>query len=125
MEDQQAKDRLAPRRPLLPSFVLLLLGEAPGHGYELTERLKDLGFPLIDHSPVYRELRALERFGLVRSVLSPNESGPVPKVYELTADGHAALDFVATEVASLIGLLVEFGRRYRCMRVSGRPRRPR
>lgn len=114
--EQQGKDRLVPRRPLLPAFMLLLLEEAPGHGYELCERLKDVGFVLADPSPVYRELRALERHGLVRSVLTPHESGPVPKVFELTDEGLEALEYSAAEAAALRRLLDEFGRRYRSRR---------
>ncbi|MGH9279303.1 MAG: PadR family transcriptional regulator [Acidimicrobiales bacterium] len=111
--DDQAKERLVPRRPLLPAFILLLLREAPSHGYEMCERLRDVGFAFPDPSPVYRELRTLEKFGLVRSLLSPHESGPVPKVYELTADGKEALAYSAAEASSVAGLLAQFEQRYR------------
>ena len=47
-------------RALLAPCLLLLLAEAPGHGYELMERLKPLGFDWGGPGPIYRELRALE-----------------------------------------------------------------
>ena len=111
--DDQARERLVPRRPFLPAFMLLLLDEAPSHGYELCERLKEFGFSLSDPSPVYRELRVLEKFGLVRSLLSPHESGPVPKVYQLTPAGREALNYTADESRSLIELLNVLRRRHR------------
>lgn len=111
--DDGARDRLFPRRPLIPAFILLLLDEAPGHGYELSDRLKGVGFELADRSPVYRELRALEKHGLVRSLLAPHESGPVPKVYQLTAAGREALDYSVSAAASVGDLVTLFRRRYR------------
>lgn len=106
-------NRLVQRRPLLPPCLLLLLGEDAGHGYELTERLKNWGFELSGPGPVYRELRILEENGLVRSMWSAPQSGPVPRVYELTDAGRAALDDAAVELAAISGLLDEFQARHR------------
>ncbi|MCA1692030.1 MAG: PadR family transcriptional regulator, partial [Actinobacteria bacterium] len=64
---QDVTDRLVQRRPFLPVCLLVLLAEAPSHGYELAERLKEWGFELSGPGPVYRELRMLEEGGLVRS----------------------------------------------------------
>src|SRR4051812_49819457 len=47
--------------------LLLLLHEAPAHGYELRERLRPLGFNRDDPGRLYRALRALEGANLVRS----------------------------------------------------------
>ena len=123
---QDANGRLIQRRPLLPSCLLLLLGEAPGHGYELAERLKQWGFELTGPGPVYRELRVLEENGLVRSTWSPPRSGPVPRVYELTSVGRKALDRAADDLTDLEQLLREFHERHAALRAGrAEPRRRR
>lgn len=105
---QHREERLVPRRPLLPCFLLLLLAEQPSHGYEIAERLKKWGFELAGPGPVYRELRVLEENGLVRSAWSPARSGPVPRVYELTSSGRRALDRCAEEMNDVVALLSAF-----------------
>ena len=107
------QSKLVQRRPLLPCCLLLLLAEEPGHGYELTERLKNWGFELSGPGPVYRELRILEETGLVSSAWSEPQSGPVPRIYELTDAGRESLARAATEMADLERLLDDFKRRFR------------
>lgn len=102
-------------RALLAPCLLLLLAEAPGHGYELMERLKPLGFDWGGPGPIYRELRALENAGLVASAWSAPRAGPVPRVYELTAEGRTALDRCAGNVVGLTALLEQFLRRQRAL----------
>ncbi len=102
-------------RALLAPCLLLLLAEAPGHGYELMERLKPLGFDWGGPGPIYRELRALENNGLVASAWSAPRAGPVPRVYELTNDGRKALDRCASNVVELTGLLNQFLSRHRAL----------
>jgi len=103
------------RRPFLPVCLLLLLGETPGHGYELTERLREWGFRLSGPGPVYRELRILEDGGLARSSWSETQSGPVPRVYELTPAGRKSLGEAAHDLEELSELLEEFQRRHDAM----------
>jgi DNA-binding PadR family transcriptional regulator len=102
-------------RALLAPCLLLLLAESPGHGYELMERLKPLGFDWGGPGPIYRELRALENAGLVASAWSAPRAGPVPRVYELTAEGGDALDRCAANVVGLSGLLDQFLGRHRAL----------
>lgn len=109
------------RRPFLPVCLLLLLGEAPGHGYELTERLREWGFSLSGPGPVYRELRILEEGGLAHSSWSETQSGPVPRVYELTPAGRTALDDAAHDLDGLAELLREFRRRHDGLPVPAAP----
>jgi len=93
----------------------LLLAEAPGHGYELMERLKPLGFDWNGPGPIYRELRSLENGGLVASAWSAPRAGPVPRVYELTEEGRKALDRCAGNVVDLAGMLNQFLGRHRAL----------
>jgi PadR family transcriptional regulator PadR len=73
--------------------LLLLLRERPLHGYELLERIPELGVEgRVDIGNVYRLLRALEDEGLVRSEWSADLPGPAKRTYELTDDGRQVLD---------------------------------
>ena len=118
------RNKLVQRRPFLPGCLLLLLGEEPGHGYELTERLKQWGFDLTGPGPVYRELRLLEENGLVRSMWSAPQSGPVPRVYELTDNGRAALDTAADDLLDISKLLDDFQSRHRRLPAAAPPPPP-
>jgi PadR family transcriptional regulator, regulatory protein PadR len=72
--------------------LLLLLREAPAHGYELIERLSEL-LPdeRIDMGNLYRVLRSLEEDGIVQSEWDAEAPGPAKRIYELTDDGRALL----------------------------------
>src|SRR4051794_30687867 len=73
--------------------LLLLLREHPMHGYELLERLPELGVAgRIDVGNVYRLLRRLEEEGIVTSEWSADLPGPAKRTYELTKSGRALLD---------------------------------
>ncbi len=100
-------------RELVPICLLLLLAEAPGHGYQLMERLRPLGFDWDGPGPIYRELRALEEAGLVTSAWAVGRSGPGRRVYELTAAGRESLDRSEVGVVGLQALLSEFVARFR------------
>jgi PadR family transcriptional regulator PadR len=73
--------------------VLLLLRDAPAHGYELLEQLPEL-MPgeRIDMGNLYRILRSLEREGLVSSTWDELSPGPAKRVYAITESGRTVLD---------------------------------
>ena len=73
--------------------LLLLLCERPLHGYELLERLPELGLEgRVDIGNLYRLLRSLEDEGLVSSEWNAELPGPAKRTYELTAQGRRLLD---------------------------------
>lgn len=74
-------------RNFLRACLLLLLAETPSHGYDLLERLAELGLPSADPGGLYRVLRALERDDLVVSAWETSTSGPARRTYELTDEG--------------------------------------
>ena len=78
-------------RSFLRPCVLLLLREAPAHGYDLLERLRAFGFTGSDPGGLYRTLRGLEQEGFVRSAWEPSESGPDRRIYQLTRAGMEEL----------------------------------
>ncbi|MFN2608932.1 MAG: helix-turn-helix transcriptional regulator [Acidimicrobiales bacterium] len=106
------EDDLSHPRALLRPCLLLLLAEHPGHGYDLVERLKPLGFDWGGPGPLYQTLRRMEDAGLVRSTWDASQAGPARRVYELTGDGGATLATWAEGLDRLTGLLGEYKARY-------------
>jgi DNA-binding PadR family transcriptional regulator len=75
--------------------VLLLLSQAPAHGYELLTRLGEVfpqSGPLPDPGAFYRLLRGLENEGAVISSWETPQAGPARRVYSITDDGREQLD---------------------------------
>lgn len=68
--------------------LLLLVREQPSHGYDLLERMKEMGVGKADPGGLYRALRAMEQEGLMRSVWQTSEIGPARRTYELTEEGE-------------------------------------
>ena len=104
-------DPALPRNFLRPC-VLLLLREAPAHGYHLLERLQLFGFSTADPGRLYRALRALEREGLVRSGWERSSQGPDRRVYEITRRGVEELHAHARAIARAHELTELFVSRY-------------
>jgi PadR family transcriptional regulator, regulatory protein PadR len=88
--------------------LLLLLHEAPAHGYELRERLRPLGFNRDDPGRLYRALRALEGAKLVRSAWQSSSGGPDRRTYELTRAGEERLLEAAEELQAMYSILDTF-----------------
>ena len=100
-----------PRNYLRPA-LLLLLAEGTAHGYELLDRVGELGLDRVDTGGLYRCLRAMDEDGLVRSSWEPSAAGPARRRYELTAEGRQWLDVVAGSVAEVARALAGYRRRY-------------
>lgn len=101
-----------PRNFLRPA-LLLLLREQPGHGYDLLERLRTLGFAGDDPGGLYRALRRLEHDGLVASSWESSEAGPDRRSYRLTRTGTEELHLRAKELAMVEETIADFLARYR------------
>ena len=87
----------------MPGFVqpwiLLLLAQAPSHGYQLLERLhQHPDTAAIDPGFLYRTLRQFEQDGHVKSTWSIEARGPARRVYEITPDGIEYLHLWAEHV---------------------------
>ncbi len=93
-----------PRAYLRPS-LLLLLAEAPSHGYDLLEHVRDLGVRVAEPSGLYRALRSMDEDGLVSSWWEPSQSGPDRRLYVITDAGRAALDAFVADLRDMRGLL--------------------
>ena len=93
--------------------LLLLLRERPLHGYELLERIPELGVERrVDIGNLYRLLRSLEDEGLVRSEWSADLPGPAKRTYELTDEGRRLLDRWAEALRRAQGTISSFLERY-------------
>jgi poly-beta-hydroxybutyrate-responsive repressor len=93
--------------------LLLLLRERPLHGYELLDRLPELGVEgRVDIGNLYRLLRALEAEGVVTSEWSADLPGPAKRTYELTPQGLRLLDRWAEALRSAQGVVHSFLDRY-------------
>jgi PadR family transcriptional regulator, regulatory protein PadR len=87
----------------MPGFVqpwlLLLLAEAPAHGYQLLERLhQHPDTQGVDAGFLYRTLRQFELEGYVRSTWNVETPGPARRVYEITPVGIEYLHVWAEHV---------------------------
>ncbi len=74
-------------RNFIRSCVLLLVAQKSSHGYDLLDRLEDLGVGATDPGGLYRTLRAMEREDLLRSSWESSAIGPARRAYQLTDDG--------------------------------------
>lgn len=93
---------------LLGPCILLLLAEAPRHGYQLIGPLKAFGFDWGGPGLIYQELRKLSSAGLVRSAWEQS-GGPARRVYEPTDTGMTSLAgyaLSAAEEAAMVGALI-------------------
>jgi PadR family transcriptional regulator, regulatory protein PadR len=106
------------------AWLLLLIGESPAHGYDLLERLGELGAAPIDAGSLYRTLRAMEREGLVESRWEISNTGPARRVYELAPAGRAALGACAEQLADSRRLLGAYLERYAALAAPGGRRVP-
>jgi poly-beta-hydroxybutyrate-responsive repressor len=106
-----AADPSLPRNFLRPC-VLLLLREAPAHGYDLLERAQAFGFTRSDPGGLYRTLRALEDEGLVHSAWEPSPQGPDRRIYSLTRAGAEQLHTAAQALQATAEVLERFVSRY-------------
>jgi PadR family transcriptional regulator PadR len=88
------------------SLVLLqLLAERESYGWELVQRVQELGLPDVLEGTVYPALARLEREGRVRSRLVASSSGPARKYYRPTDAGYDALAAGKASWSALINVV--------------------
>jgi poly-beta-hydroxybutyrate-responsive repressor len=94
--------------------ILLLIGQQPSHGYELIQRLNEAEFKSgeADAATVYRNLRRMDKDGLIKSHWEVGESGPGRRLYELTPQGEESLkvwaQYITQQKATLENFLQAF-----------------
>ncbi|RYX78656.1 PadR family transcriptional regulator [bacterium] len=93
---------------VLEGSVLEIIGRDSTYGYEITQRLRALGFEDIVEGTVYTILLRLEKNKLVTIERRPSDVGPPRKFYSLSDLGYKELhtfwvkwDFVSTRINDL------------------------
>lgn len=76
----------------LEGIVLAILSGCPAYGYEITARLREMGFTDVVEGTVYALLVRVEQKGFVDVERIPSEIGPPRKVYSLNASGRRYLE---------------------------------
>jgi PadR family transcriptional regulator PadR len=77
---------------VLSLLLLRLLAERESYGYEVVQRLQELGLSGIAEGTVYPALARLEREGRLEARLVASQSGPARKYYRPTPAGTQALE---------------------------------
>jgi PadR family transcriptional regulator PadR len=76
---------------LLSLLLLQLLAERESYGYEVVQRLHEIGLTDVLEGTVYPALSRLEREGRVSARLVASPAGPARKYYRPTPAGYQAL----------------------------------
>ena len=76
---------------VLTLLLLRLLAERESYGYEVVQRLREVGLSGISEGSVYPALARLEREGRISARLVASSAGPARKYYRPTSAGRTAL----------------------------------
>jgi DNA-binding PadR family transcriptional regulator len=95
---------------VLEGCVLEIISRDKTYGYEITQRLRELGFSEVVEGTVYTILVRLESNKLVSCEKKPSDMGPPRKFYTLTKAGRDELrrfwakwNFVSSKLNELKG----------------------
>ncbi|MDR1387899.1 MAG: PadR family transcriptional regulator [Propionibacteriaceae bacterium] len=91
-------------RGVLPLLILNLVDQRESYGYELVERLRELGLTELATGVVYPVLGRFERDGLLDSHLVPSTQGPARKYYAITASGRQARREAAAQWRAIVAV---------------------
>lgn len=91
---QKCCDKPHKAEKFLKICLLTLLYDKADHGYSLIEELEKYGFEKeeLSVSTLYRNLRKMEKEGLVKSSWKKGEGGPQKRVYTITEKGKDDLN---------------------------------
>jgi len=126
MADTDSADGLPrglPRNFLRPC-LLLFIAERPSHGYDLLERLNDIGYQRAEPGGLYRTLRLMEQEGLIASDWGASDVGPRRRTYRLSEDGLDWLHAWAGSMRYTQNVLNSFLSRYEVVATAGHAEHP-
>lgn len=83
-------------RAALPLLILTLVQVRESYGYEIVERLTDMGLE-VTTGIIYPVLTRLERDGLVTTRTAPSPDGPPRKYFAITAAGCDARNYASEQ----------------------------
>jgi PadR family transcriptional regulator, regulatory protein PadR len=90
---------------VLSLLLLHLLSERESYGYELVQRLHEIGLIGVLEGTVYPALARLEREGRVSTRLVASNAGPARKYYRPTVAGRDALTTGTADWMSLAAVV--------------------
>ncbi len=96
-----------PKNLMVP-WILLIIKQWSAHGYLLLNTLRQMGFTSIDHATLYKELRNMEKQGLLSSAWGTDGSGPAKRIYSLTPNGEELLKAGAEAMTSYQRMFTNF-----------------
>ncbi len=82
---------------ILDGCVLAVIEIEPVYGYELSQKLLNIGLADVSEGTIYPILLRLQKNGLIRGEMRPSDSGPNRKYYFLTEAGLEALETIKEE----------------------------
>ncbi|MBI5361247.1 MAG: helix-turn-helix transcriptional regulator [Planctomycetes bacterium] len=99
---------------MLQPLLLLLLYEKPSYGYNLIERLGEIGLPdaHLDPGAIYKTLRQIQEEGLVKSDWNIKSVGIPTRIYNITPAGKKILHQWAVVIKKRRNFVENFLRRY-------------
>jgi PadR family transcriptional regulator PadR len=96
---------------VLSLLLLHLLAEQESYGYQVVQRLHEIGLTEVLDGTVYPALSRLEREGRVSARLVASRSGPARKYYRPTSAGYEALAAGTAHWTSLVSVVTRELRR--------------
>ncbi len=100
-------------RDHLRASLLLVVAEAPAHGYDVAALLAPLGLAGADRATVYRTLRAMDAEGLVFSCWDTSPVGPSRRIYRPTPAGRRWAASASAGLRDVDGIMKIWLARYR------------
>ncbi len=82
---------------VLDACVMAVVEEQAVYGYELSQKLQQIGLPDISDGTIYPVLLRLQKNGFIRGEMRPSAAGPNRKYYFLTDDGKLELEQISAE----------------------------
>lgn len=97
---------------VLDACVMAVVEEQAVYGYELSQKLQQIGLPDISDGTIYPVLLRLQKNGFIRGEMRPSTTGPNRKYYFLTDKGKLELEQISSEwmqLAQPVSQLLERG----------------
>lgn len=97
---------------ILDGCVLAIIENETVYGYELSQKLQQVGLNDVSEGTIYPILLRLQKNKLIAGEMRPSESGPNRKYYQLTAEGKKALADIRNEwnqIAVPVSVLLKGG----------------
>ena len=86
---------------VLEGCILEIIQKQETYAYEISEKLKEVGFGEISEGTIYPIILRLNKKGWLDSVMRKSAIGPKRKYYHLTPEGEKALKAFETDWANV------------------------